>query len=215
MRPIFFEENSDELFIKSTSYYWGNDLLITPILKDSVKSKEIYFPKNSNWFDFFTDEKIIGGQTKTVSVSEEHIPTYVKAGAFISMTDLVQTTDNYSGNQLIIHYYHDDSIQESESELYNDDGITQNAFEKGNYELLEFEAELSKRFLEIDFEAEFGKQWNPSEKEITLVIHNIDWKPKKIKINGKRKQFSIENNTLSIPVKWNPSKELKIKVSLK
>jgi oligosaccharide 4-alpha-D-glucosyltransferase len=215
MRPIFFEENSDELFIKSTSYYWGNDLLITPILKDSVKSKEIYFPKNSNWFDFFTDEKIIGGQTKTVSVSEEHIPTYVKAGAFISMTDLVQTTDNYSGNQLIIHYYHDDSIQESESELYNDDGITQNAFEKGNYELLEFEAELSKRFLEIDFEAEFGKQWNPSEKEITLVIHNIDWKPKKIKINGKRKQFSTENNILSIPLKWNSNKELKIKVSLR
>jgi oligosaccharide 4-alpha-D-glucosyltransferase len=215
MRPIFFEENSDELFIKSTSYYWGNDLLITPILKDSVKSKEIYFPKNSNWFDFFTDEKIIGGQTKTVSVSEEHIPTYVKAGAFISMTDLVQTTDNYSGNQLIIHYYHDDLIQESESELYNDDGITQNAFEKGNYELLEFEAELSKRFLEIDFEAEFGKQWNPSEKEITLVIHNIDWKPKKIKINGKRKQFSTENNILSIPLKWNSNKELKIKVSLR
>ena len=99
--------------------------------------------------------------------------------------------------------------------MYNDDGITQNAFEKGNYELLEFEAELSKRFLEIDFEAEFGKQWNPSEKEITLVIHNIDWKPKKIKINGKRKQFSTENNILSIPLKWNSNKELKIKVSLR
>ena len=81
--------------------------------------------------------------------------------------------------------------------------------------MLEFEAELSKRFLEIDFEAEFGKQWNPSEKEITLVIHNIDWKPKKIKINGKRKQFSTENNILSIPLKWNSNKELKIKVSLR
>lgn len=215
MRPIFYEEDDKKLMENSSTYLWGNDFLITPILKDSVKSKEIYFPKNSNWFDFYTDEKFIGGQTKIVTVNEENIPTFVKAGAFITMTKLVQTTDDYSGNQLIVHYYYDESMNESESELYNDDGITQNAFEKGNYELLEFEAEKLKRWLEIDFEAEFGKQWNPSEKEITLVIHNIDWNPKKIKINGKRKQFSTDNNRLTIPLKWNTSKELKIKVSLK
>lgn len=215
MRPIFFEETTNELLTNASSYFWGNDFLIAPIKKDSVTSKEIYFPKNSNWFDFYTNEKIIGGQTKTVSVSEEHIPTYVKAGAFIPMTNLVQTTDNYSGNQFIIHYYHDDSIQESERELYNDDGITANAFENGKYELLEFEAELSKRFLEIDFEATFGQEWISSEKEIVLIIHNINWNPKKVTINGKREKIFPQNNQLEIPFQWNPNKEFKIKVSLK
>lgn len=163
MRPIFFGEDDDKLMENSSTYLWGNDFLITPILNDSVKSKEIYFPKNSNWFDFYTDEKFIGGQTKIVTVNEENIPTFVKAGAFITMTKLVQTTDDYAGNNLVVHYYYDNSISESESGLYNDDGITQNAFEKGNYEMLEFEAEKLKRWLEIDFEVEFGKQWNPSE----------------------------------------------------
>jgi alpha-glucosidase (family GH31 glycosyl hydrolase) len=215
MRPIFFEETTNELLTNASSYFWGDDFLIVPIMKDSVTSKEIYFPKNSNWFDFYTNEKIIGGQTKTASVSEEHVPTYVKAGAFIPMTNLVQTTDNYTGNQFIIHYYHDDSIQESERELYNDDGITANAFENGKYELLEFEAELSKRFLEIDFEATFGEQWISSEKEIVLIIHNINWNPKKVTINGKREKIFPQNNQLEIPFQWNPNKELKIKVSLK
>lgn len=215
MRPIFFEENSDELLSNAISYFWGNDFLITPILKDSVTSKEIYFPKNSHWFNFYTDEKISGGQTKNITVSEENIPTFVKAGAFIPMTKLVQTTDNYTGNQLIIHYYHDESIKKSERDLYNDDGITANAFENGKYELLEFEAEISKRWLEIDFEAVFGVNWIPSEKEIVLIIHNINWNPKKVTINGSRIKVIPKNNQLEIPLKWNPNKELKLKVSLK
>jgi len=92
--------------------------------------------------------------------------------------------------------------------------LTANAFEKGNYEILEFEAEFSKRYLEIDFEAELGENWNSSEKEITLIIHNMNWNPKKIKVNGKRKRISSVENTLTIPVQWNPKKELKVKITL-
>ncbi|PQJ74074.1 TIM-barrel domain-containing protein [Polaribacter gangjinensis] len=215
MRPLFFEEDSEKLLTNSTSYLWGNDFLITPILKDSITSKEIYFPKNSNWFDFYTDEKIAGGQSKTVTVSEENIPTFVKAGSFIPMTSIIQTTDNYTGNQLIVHYYHDATVVESERKLYNDDGITANAFENGSYEILEFEAEMEKKWLEIDIESEIGSQWISSEKEITLIVHNINWSPKKIKINGKNIKISPKNNQLSIPIKWNFQKELKIKISLK
>jgi len=215
MRPIFFEEDSEKLFTNSTSYFWGNDFLITPILKNNITSKDIYFPKNNHWFDFYTDEIIEGGQTKTVAVNEENIPTFVKAGAFILMTKLVQTTDNYTGNQLIVHYYHDATVLDSERKLYNDDGISANAFENGTYEILEFEAEISKRWLEIDFEAAFGAHWVSSEKDIVLIIHNIHWNPKKVTINGNREHVFPKNNQLEIQLKWNPNKELKIKVSLK
>ena len=79
---------------------------------------------------------------------------------------------------------------------------------------IEFESEITKRFLEIDIDKEFGDNWIPSEKEITLVIHNIKWNPKKIKVNGKRKRISLEKNKLTIPVKWNPKKQLKVKITL-
>ncbi|WP_159950969.1 TIM-barrel domain-containing protein [Polaribacter septentrionalilitoris] len=215
MRPIFFEEDNDKLMENSETYLWGKDFLITPILKDSVKTKSIYFPKKSNWFNFYVDEKIEGGQTKTVKVKQKAIPTYVRGGVVIPMTKLVQTTDNYSGNQLELHYWFDASVKESERTLYNDDGLTANAFEKGKYEQLEFEVELKKRYLEIDLEAEFGKNWNPEQKEVKLILHNINWQPRRIKVDGKRLRISPENNQLRIPVKWNPTKELKIKISLK
>ncbi|QTD38341.1 DUF4968 domain-containing protein [Polaribacter batillariae] len=215
MRPIFFEENDDKLMANSETYLWGKDFLITPILKDSLKTKEIYFPKTANWFHFYSDEKIEGGQTKLVKVKQKSIPTYVRGGAFVLMTNVVQTTDNYKGNKLELHYYYDASVKESERTFYNDDGITANAFEKGNYELLKFEAELSKRWLEIDLEAEFGNHWKTSEKEIALVVHNINWNPRKIKIGKKRVKISPQNNTLRLMLKWNPTKELKIKITTK
>ncbi|WP_341220781.1 TIM-barrel domain-containing protein [Polaribacter atrinae] len=215
MRPIFFEEDDEKLMTNSSTYLWGKDFLITPILKDSVATKEIYFPNTANWFNFYTDEKVIGGQIKIVSLDEETIPTYVRGGAFIPMAKLAQTTNDYKGDVLEVHYYYDASVKKTDREFYNDDGLTANAFEKGAFEILEFEAEILKRWLEIDLEAEFGDAWNSSAKEIKLIIHNINWNPKKIKVDGKRKRISSEKNMLTIPLKWSPNKELKVKISLK
>ena len=216
MRPIFFEEDDQKLMTTSSTYLWGKDFLVTPILKDSIKNTEVVFPNNANWFNFYFDEeKNEGGQTKTVKVKQKAIPTYVRGGVIIPLTKVVQTTDNYNGNYLELHYWFDDSVKESERTIYNDDGFTANALENGAYELLEFEADIEKKYLEIDLEAEFGENWKPTHKEIVLVLHNINWKPKRVKVDNRRKRIDVENNTLKIPVKWNTKKELKIKISLK
>ena len=215
MRPIFFEEDDEKLLTNSSTYLWGKDFLVSPILKDSVKSKEMYFPKTANWFNFYTDEKVDGGQSKIVDVKEESIPTYVRGGVVIPLTKVVQTTENYAGNQLELHYYYDASVKESERFLYNDDGKTANALEKGNYEILSFEVELLKKCIEIDLEAEFGENWQSQEKDILLVIHNINWQPKKVKVGKKRVKIEQKNNLLHIPLKWNPTKELEIQIPLK
>ena len=216
MRPIFFEEDDQKLMTTSSTYLWGKDFLVTPILKDSIKNTEVVFPNNANWFNFYFDEeKNEGGQTKTVKVKQKAIPTYVRGGVIIPLTKVVQTTDNYNGNYLELHYWFDDSVKESERTIYNDDGLTANALENGAYELLEFEADIEKKYLEIDLEAEFGENWKPTHKEIVLVLHNIKWKPKIVKVDNRRKRIDVENNTLKIPVKWNTKKELKIKISLK
>jgi alpha-glucosidase (family GH31 glycosyl hydrolase) len=215
MRPIFFEEEDEKLMTNATTYLWGKDFLITPILKDSVRTKEIYFPKTANWFNFYSDVKIEGGQTKMVKLNAATIPTYVRGGAFIPMTKLVQTTDDYKGDHLEIHYYFDAFVKKSERTMYNDNGLLSNAFEKEQYEILEFKSEMNKRRLKIRFEAELGAHWNFEQKEIILIIHNIDWIPKKVKVNGKRRQVLLENNVLTIPLKWDVQKELKIKIRLK
>ncbi len=211
MRPLFFEE-SDKFFENADTYLWGEDFLITPVLQPGQTDIEVTFPSTADWFNFYTDEKVEGGQVITVKTNPDHIPTYVREGAFILMTQPIQSTKDYNANDLILHYYHDKDIDESEREYYNDDGVTFQAFEKGEYELLEFEAEIERRWLEIDFEAENGENYDYNTKQILLKVHNYKWTPKKIKVNGKKVEINYKDNTLSIPVVWDTSEELKVRI---
>jgi alpha-glucosidase (family GH31 glycosyl hydrolase) len=216
MRPLLFEEPTNtQLSSLSSTYLWGHDFLVTPILKSGVKEKEVYFPSTSNWFDFYTGEKVAGGQTKMVPIQENAIPTYVRAGAFILTAKPMQTTAEYNANDWVLHYFHDNDLIESEREYYNDDGKTPDAFSKGMYEMLEFEAELENEILEIDFEAKLGENWSPSTKKIELIVHNIDGEIKWIKIGRKKVHFEVKDKILKLPLEWNTQKELKVKIRRK
>ncbi|WP_299885127.1 TIM-barrel domain-containing protein [uncultured Lacinutrix sp.] len=215
MRPLLFEEaNNKELYTNANTYLWGDDFLVTPITKQGVKTIEIYFPKTSNWFDFYTDKKVTGGQTKTIKTKENSIPTYIRGGAFLVMAKPMQSTNEYNGNTFNLHYYFDTSIKESKRELYNDDGKTRNAFQKGKYELITFEAETKKKYLELECNTQLGSEYSASTKNINVVIHNFSKKPKYIERNGKKLPFEYNtlSKTLMFKIIWNTSKELETKI---
>ncbi|GAA3614728.1 glycoside hydrolase family 31 protein [Flavivirga amylovorans] len=218
MRPLFFEESDNiALYDYAETYLWGQDFLVSPILEANRQEQLVYFPKVSNWFDFYTDKKIKGGQTVSVKTNKHSIPTFVRAGAFITMAKPMQSTELYDANSLETHYYHDTSVKRSKRYIYNDDGKTANAFEKECYELLELKAEQKKAYLKIEFKAETGTKYETSIKQIELIIHNIEEAPKRIKVNGKKAlgNWSVDTKILSIPVIWNTSEEKEIKIKLK
>jgi alpha-glucosidase (family GH31 glycosyl hydrolase)/S-formylglutathione hydrolase FrmB len=206
MRPLFFEESENEkLLTNATSYLWGNDFLITPILHSKRTTQEIYFPKKSNWFDFYTDQKVVGGQSLKVLIKKEYIPTYVRAGAFIPMAKPMQTTKAFNPNSLLLHYYHDPVLLKSKGALYLDDGLTAKAFEKGKYELLNFTSEVHKNSLKIRCSAKTGKLYATNTKMFSIIIHNMDTKPSEVLL-GKEKASFIWNKktkTVSVTFNWN------------
>ncbi|WP_299709286.1 TIM-barrel domain-containing protein [uncultured Tenacibaculum sp.] len=214
MRPLFFEEQDADMFTKSTSYLWGKDFLITPILKAKQTEQEVYFPKKNYWFNFYTDTIEEGGTTKSIKTVEENIPTYVRAGSFIPMSALVQTTKDYNLNSFDLHYYHHPSVEKSKRKIYNDDGITADAYQKEAYEILKFSSKSTKKELEIKFKATTGKNYKENDKDVVLIVHNIKAKPKKVKSNKKKVDFKWNStlNQLHISVKWHTSKSNKITV---
>jgi alpha-glucosidase (family GH31 glycosyl hydrolase) len=218
MRPLFFEETDNlELYDYSATYLWGKDILVSPVLEAGKKEQDVYFPKGNKWFDFYTNEVIEGGQTKTVQLRDNSIPTYVRAGAFMPMAQPMQSTKDYDSNNLVLHYYHDIEVKKTEREFFFDDGHTVNSIEKGKYEILEFEAELDGSWLEIEFEAETAANYAASTKELELIIHNISDMPKRIKVNGKTANgtWDSKTKTLTLFVSWNSSEEQEIKIKLK
>jgi len=205
MRPLFFEEPENEnLQVNATTYLWGNDFLITPITHAQQKQQKVYFPKSHNWFDFYTDEKVAGGKTIVIQTKEAYIPTYIRAGAFIPMTKVIQSTEAFNPNEIILHYYYDVAVSKSKGKLYLDDGVTANAFEKGKYELLQFTSKTDEKSLKISLSAKTGEQYSVNKKQITIVIHNIKKKPLQVKFQKEEVEFTWNKATgkVSIQLEW-------------
>ncbi len=217
MRPLFFEEpNNPELYDYSKTYLWGNDMLVSPVLEAGLTEQEVYFPKDSYWFDIESDEIIEGGQTQTVKLHEAYIPTYVRAGAFIPLAKPMQSTKSYDANHIQLQYYHHSDISESERELYVDDGKTVNPIEKEAYQILEFEAEKEGRWLEIEFEADTARNYSAETKTIELTVHNIQNKPKRIKIGNEKINgtYNSKYKTLTLNLVWDTNEEKEVRIKL-
>jgi oligosaccharide 4-alpha-D-glucosyltransferase len=203
MRPILFEEpeNGDTAGM-SSAYLWGQDLLVAPVVEPGATRKEVYFPhKGSVWFDFYSGKPHRGGITEALPVVKEHIPVFVRAGAFIPLAKVVQSTRDYSTRHIELHYYHDASVSASSGKLYDDDGETAQAWEQGKYELAHFSSALAGGELALKLRSEIGKAWQAQPRSYSVQVHNVAARPKRVmldqraalfKWDAKRKVLSVE-----------------------
>ncbi|MEO1022820.1 MAG: TIM-barrel domain-containing protein [Bacteroidota bacterium] len=206
MRPLFFEEpDNDMLYDYDASYLWGASFLVAPILEPGVKRKELYLPDSSDWFDFYSGQRYEGGQTVEVDVADSHIPVFVRSGALIPMAKALQTTKEYDGNTLELHYFYDEEAGTSAYSLYNDDGLTFEAYERGAYERILFEMEPGAEELILTMEAQTGDAFKSRTKKVELVIHNLKAAEVHIRLGDESLTAypDEDKRVIRIPVEWN------------
>jgi len=195
MRPLFYLEDKLELINETKTYMWGNDILVSPVVEKGITSQSVYLPKGYHWINYHTGEKHNGGNTIKVPVDIETIPVFIKAGSFITMAPVFQNMEEYTTKQLSIHYYHDESIIKSDGYIYDDDGKTKNAVTNQQYEKIVFEFEnndsLSFKIMPQKHKA-FDNQL--AEREIKLIIHDLEMNSKHVRINGKKYKVSAKTN---------------------
>jgi oligosaccharide 4-alpha-D-glucosyltransferase len=201
MRPIVFDEPENDMVPTptiSSTYLWGPDFLVAPVTEPGALRKEVYFPHpGSTWFDFYTGQAHRGGIIETVATVREHIPTYVRAGAFVPLAAPVQSTEDYSTRKLELHYWHDAGVGSAAGQLYDDDGRTAGAYEAGKYEIVRFSSRLSEGRLAIGLAPETGKAATATAREFALKVHNVASKPRAVMAGGK-----------ALPFRWDASKSL-------
>ena len=201
MRPVLFEE--DGATAMSSTYLWGRDFLVAPIVEPGATRKEVHFPaKGSVWFDFHTGAKHHGGITEVVKPVEASIPVYVRAGAFVPMAKVVQSTRDYSTRGIDLHYYHDASVAQGEGSMYDDDGETADAYARGRYEIVRFASRFAGGRLEIGLRTETGKAQAPAERGFALKVHNVTARPRAVTVDGKAVRFgwNDKHHLLEVPV---------------
>lgn len=201
MRPVFYEAPDDSKALEiSSTYMWGDAFLVTPITTPNCKSTSVYFPRNSVWFDFYSDQKYdinenSENSTRTIAVSDDHIPVFVKAGSFIPMTSNLYNTNDYSEKNLQLHFYYDESITSSSAELYEDNGKDAKAIETQNYALIRLNYLKKKKQSIIQFSVESNYNKEGISRPVEIIIHNVDKCPKALKLGKNKIDYHYDNNT--------------------
>lgn len=219
MRPLMFVESGDGMLPieRSSTYLWGPDFLVTPIVEPGATRAEVVFPNaGSVWFDFHTGQAHRGGIVETVRPVEAHIPVYVRAGAFVPMAQVVQTTRDYTGRQIDLHYYHDRSVTASSGKLYHDDGETADAHAQGKYEIVRFASTLADGRLEIGFATETGRAMQAAERGFALKVHNVQARPRAVTLDGRAARFTYnaQQHLLEVQVPARRGQDARVAITL-
>ena len=163
MRPLFFEDPSDEaLLVIDDQWLFGDHLLVAPALEAGMTAREIYLPQGT-WFDFWSDEIYEGPRVILQETPLDHVPLFVRAGAVLPLGPVQQFTDEDPTAPLELHVY----PGQATSWLYEDDGDSM-AYEQGDFRLTRFQVKQEGDILRI--EREVTGSWTPS-RPVSLIVH--------------------------------------------
>ena len=207
MRPLFFEDSRSEMNTVSSTYFWGNDFLISPVTNAGQEQQMVDFPNTGNWYDFYNNKAYVGGKSQFVNTVKTSIPTFVRGGGIIPLIDPVQSTDEYELNNFQLHYYFDQKVKKSQRLIYNDNGLLANAYENDQYELLKVTAQHNSNRIQMELSATKGMHFNFDKKEIELVVHNMKKAPKKVLIKNDKLNYHYDqlSQTFRMNLSWEPS----------
>lgn len=81
MRPLFYDFPEDKAcWENETSYMFGPDVLVSPVMEKGQSSKEVYLPAGSVWTDAWTKKIYEGGQKVSVETPLDKIPLFTRNG---------------------------------------------------------------------------------------------------------------------------------------
>ena len=215
----FYEPGETKYDNIDDEYLWGKDVLIAPVMTQGATSRSVTFPAGT-WVNYATPSKTYaGGSTITYNAPLEVLPMFVRGGSIIPTADYdMENTGDYKDTAYTLNVYPVAGCQGSYT-LFEDDRTSTSTVENGKYALLTFTDSMTKSELEITLSKDAASPTTPSEKEIKLLVNNIQKAPKSVTIDGKRlnkKEYAYDkqNKVLSISGMWNPANARTITVSL-
>ncbi|HKU88356.1 MAG TPA: TIM-barrel domain-containing protein [Steroidobacteraceae bacterium] len=110
-------------------YLFGNAFLVAPVYKYQARSRPVYLPAGTSWYDFHTGKRFEGGQTVEAAAPLGRMPLYVRAGSIVPVgPDLQYSSEKKPGDITLLVFPGENGT----FELYEDDGVSY-GYEKGEF----------------------------------------------------------------------------------
>ncbi|HEX3876715.1 MAG TPA: TIM-barrel domain-containing protein [Bryobacteraceae bacterium] len=134
MRALFMDFPKDPLVATiGDEYMFGPAFLVAPVTEQGATSRKVYLPAGTDWYNYWTKQRIQGGQTITAEAPIDTLPLFVKAGSIVPMGEPVESTKEPQKLARLQIYRGADA----DFTLYNDDGTTYR-YERGEVQVTRF-----------------------------------------------------------------------------
>ncbi|TSD67360.1 DUF4968 domain-containing protein [Inquilinus sp. KBS0705] len=137
MRALTFDFRDDaNVYGIPDQYMFGPAFLVNPVTAQlytgagadsKAKTRNVYLPKSTKWYNFWTGEVLDGGQNLTVDVPMDMMPLYVKAGSIIPMGPVMEYATEKPADNIELRVY---PGANGSFKLYEDENDNYN-YEKG------------------------------------------------------------------------------------
>ncbi len=130
-RALFMDfPNDPNVVAIGDEYMFGPAFLVAPVSEQGATSRKVYLPAGSDWYNYWTNERLPGGQTVETAAPIDTIPLFVRAGSIVPLGSEILSTDQPQSIARVLVYPGADG----DFTLYNDDGTTY-AYENGNSQI--------------------------------------------------------------------------------
>jgi alpha-glucosidase (family GH31 glycosyl hydrolase) len=127
MRALFMDfPNDPQVADLADEYMFGAAFLVAPVTDQGATSRMVYLPAGVDWYNYWTNERLHGGQTIKVEAPIATLPLFVRAGSILPLGDLIENTHQVQKIAKVRIY----AGASGDFTLYQDDGKTY-AYEKG------------------------------------------------------------------------------------
>jgi len=196
MRPLVMDFGKDKNVLNiGYQFMFGPAIMVNPVYQYGARTKEVYFPKDNIWYDFFTGQVASeGAETKTMPAPYDRIPLYVRAGSIIPFGPAIEYTRQKKADNIRLYVYEGANGQFT---LYEDEGVNY-GYEAGRFAKIKIAYDEAKKTLTIaDRQGEFPGMLK--ERTFTVVVVSKD-KPqaydpeaegKVVKYNGKKIEVNL------------------------
>ena len=171
MRALFMDfPNDPKVADIGDEYMFGPAFLVAPVTEQGATTREVYLPNGTDWYNYWTNERMHGGQTIKVDAPIDVIPLFVRAGSIIPFGTSIESTAQQQNIARVRVYPGADG----DFTLYSDDGTTY-AYEKGDFKTTNLHWDDAAQKLSH----EGAQAWTEPDSDIVEMAHRI-----KVKVVG-------------------------------
>lgn len=189
MRGLVMDFSDDTKVENITDQYlFGPAFMVCPVGVYQQRTREVYLPKTTGWFDFYTNQYYTGGQTIMANAPLEKMPLYVKAGSIVPFGSEIHYSTQPTDGTIHLKVY---TGANGSFSLYEDENINYN-YEKGAFAFTPFSYNETEGTLTIGTRnGGFDTMQTERTIEVTFIDQNtstgfsFDTKPNQtIRYNG-------------------------------